>query len=1178
MLMGTALGCSIAILAAPALAADECGAITRNVGSPDTVTCTSAGNTYPSGISYNQQDAPPLAPPPNDLTVTLNSGVVVNSSGNGVLVVNTSGAGHSAAIYNNNGGTVTAVATGLYAFASGPGLAKIVNTGSIGAGDIGLHGYNAGTGGVSLTNAGAISISGVGDNATYSTGILAGYTAGAATVVNSGAITITTAKPVAVGIGTDSIGAASVTNNVGGAIVINGAGAVTGIQAGFQGPTVASTTLVKNYADITVATTGATSTATGIAAQSVSGTTVTATSGAIQASGFNAFGVNASASAGDVTVTTTGNTVTITNASTGSPASEAIYAHAVGGVAQVFAGKTYASGLGAAGIYAKGDNGAYVNAGTKVSTTGFGVKAVSSGKYADVIAGSVTTTGAGATGITATASNGSVSVASTSVSTAGANADGILATGGGDVTVTSGTVGTTGAGATGIYAHSTGGNVVVTSTGVTTSAAIGISAVSTTGSATVTATNVTVAGDNVTGVNALGETNATVVSTGTITATGPAGAYTIGVHAKADNGAATVTVNNVSGTQFGVLAVGYSGSATATINVNGAVSATGSSVIIPPSAGVFAASQGVATVNIAHLASVTSAGKYSVAESSGVGAIVNNHGTISGGSNDTVSIFTSSTGPGITVNNFSDGVITGNVALESVFATVFNNAGVWNALATSFLGNTQAGYVEGVVNNTGTVNVAPGATTPTTVTVGDLATWNNAGGSIVITNGHTGDVFDLGTAAFNGGTGSRLLVDANLSGPLSTNELKIGAAGGVTTVTVTDLTPTKPGAFDFVGATVVQGTSGTQGNFVLAGEPIHKGLVDYALYFNPSAVTWNLVGLPDHAAFETEKLPALSQAFAEKSTDVWFNRTREVRDSVAEGARKEGFEVWGQVYGGSEDLDQTQGFSFGPFGFNENLSTRNQWAGVQVGVDHLAAWKSGTLLWGFTGGYLEQDTRFANASNVVSWAGGGYTEPNLAADKFKLTGANIGGYLGYSRGGFFTNALLKVDIANVSVSFDSVPAQTSTNATIWSGSGEAGYRWTRRNWFLEPLVRLTGSSTDIDNWGMAGATITARADPNLSGAAGARLGATLIGSGSYQITPYVGVYALDPLTGQNRTTVSTGGTAIDLTDQTGKTTGRVDVGFTAKTVFGLEGFAKVTADFGSGVSGWNGDLGVRWRW
>ncbi len=73
LLLGTAMGLVLAAYAAapsPALAANECGPPPPGGG---TVTCTPAGNTYPSGIDYD--------PVVVDLTVVLQPGVVVINNG-----------------------------------------------------------------------------------------------------------------------------------------------------------------------------------------------------------------------------------------------------------------------------------------------------------------------------------------------------------------------------------------------------------------------------------------------------------------------------------------------------------------------------------------------------------------------------------------------------------------------------------------------------------------------------------------------------------------------------------------------------------------------------------------------------------------------------------------------------------------------------------------------------------------------------------------------------------------------------------------------------------------------------------------------------------------------------------------------------------------------------------------
>ncbi len=68
LLAASALASSSLGISGPALAANECGPLDAS----GSVTCTSAGNNYPTGITYGQ----PL--PTTPLNVTLNSDVNVN--------------------------------------------------------------------------------------------------------------------------------------------------------------------------------------------------------------------------------------------------------------------------------------------------------------------------------------------------------------------------------------------------------------------------------------------------------------------------------------------------------------------------------------------------------------------------------------------------------------------------------------------------------------------------------------------------------------------------------------------------------------------------------------------------------------------------------------------------------------------------------------------------------------------------------------------------------------------------------------------------------------------------------------------------------------------------------------------------------------------------------------------
>lgn len=73
LMVGTALGCSLLVLAAPAAASDECGAAVGGV-----VTCTAAGSPYATGIQYT--------PAVGGLTMNFGAGAHVDAIGAGVSI------------------------------------------------------------------------------------------------------------------------------------------------------------------------------------------------------------------------------------------------------------------------------------------------------------------------------------------------------------------------------------------------------------------------------------------------------------------------------------------------------------------------------------------------------------------------------------------------------------------------------------------------------------------------------------------------------------------------------------------------------------------------------------------------------------------------------------------------------------------------------------------------------------------------------------------------------------------------------------------------------------------------------------------------------------------------------------------------------------------------------------
>jgi hypothetical protein len=662
-------------------------------------------------------------------------------------------------------------------------------------------------------------------------------------------------------------------------------------------------------------------------------------------------------------------------------------------------------------------------------------------------------------------------------------------------------------------------------------------------------------------VVAAGYDGANINISGAVTATG---AGSKGVAAYSFNNYAYATVGKVTADQTAVEAnseKGYAG-----VTVNGAVKSNNG-------VGALAVAYfGGAGVSVSHGASVTGATD-AVQAFSYSGSWVYNHGAIATTSTTTgfaINATASYSGP-VVVANYADGVISGPVKLAGVSGSSLSNAGTWNVWGTSQIGTTAA---KGVVTNSGTVNVAPTATSATTVSITNLATWNNSG-VISLQNGHTGDVLTLGTSTFAASGASTLKVDAALTGATTSDKLVVGAVTGTTVINVHDIAGGSPASLDLVGATVAQATSGTAGSFSLAGGTIHKGFVDYALLFNASNTTWNLVGLPSHASFEVLKLPALSQGFADRSNEVWYWRQQEVRDSEALGSRKPGWEFWGQVYGGDQTIGHGQTFAMSGFSFTENLQTKSQWGGVQFGLDHLSDWQGGKLLFGFTAGYLDQWSQFAGGASGT-WAGGTLVEPtSQMRDTLRLNGMNVGGYVGFAKGGFFINGLAKADFATAKIGMNTVPFNASTEVTMWNLRGEFGYRYGTQNFFVEPVVRYGGADTSISSFSGGGATATFPDAGDFEIAPGARVGGQ-VAAGGIVWAPYVGAYWVDQPWLANRVTLDNGG-GLSVRDQAQKGFARIDFGATAKTPFGAEGFLKSTVDTGSNVTGWSANLGLRWR-
>lgn len=761
LLRGSSIGLALAaaaIAASPAQAANECGTPTAG-----TVTCTTAGNPFTTGITYA---------PAGDLTLITNSDVAATNTirvnGGGTTTITNNGS----VATTRNATLLTSGATGV--FVRGTTGVVITGNGEIstsGRGSRGIDAAATGTGPVTInvgnvtttggnnllfdssaivavSNSGAINIT-AGNLATASTlsnGVRATSTSGPITV-STGSITTTGA--LAAGI--------SATSNGTGAVVIGSSGTVTTSGLGSTGLNAIAVngTATVNANDVNISGDGANGiTAIGglganatfgtINSDSTAGTGVLATAtGNVVVSGANVAtqanlnsGIIANSSDGDATVSTTGTVSTL------GTQSRAISASAALGTATVNAVDVSTVGDDSQAILATGAN-AVVNATGTVSTAG--TRAILSNGDAITVnatAGnaSATVNNVSATGIASTTGGASVTpraLVVTASDAANATINGAVNSTNGDAVIltgdtTSATVASTGSvnggvngvqlngltsaslnnagtitAGTGTAVDAFADQVTIVNTGSISGAngiyAAGYNGVSITGSGSISA-NGTIGGDG-RGISAYSAGDGPItINVGDVTTTGLDGDNTA-ILALTDSGAINITAGNVS-TQ-GNDADGVSAfSNTGPINVStGSVTTAGDSAN-----GIFARSDTDGAVVIGSTGTVSTAGQGSV----GLYAVAN-YGTATVNANNVGATGDNSAGI------VAFGALGANVTFGNVNVTGDNSAGVFALTSTGDVVVSGANVTASGDNNQGITGFAD-AGNVTISTTGSVAT------------------------------------------------------------------------------------------------------------------------------------------------------------------------------------------------------------------------------------------------------------------------------------------------------------------------------------------------------------------------------------------------------------------------------------------------------------------------
>lgn len=708
--LGSILGGGVLALAgltaSPVMAQDECGAAPVGGGE---VTCTTAGNPYANGITYFSFDP---------LTVNLDDGVAIDTSGSlniGVLLFDF---GNAAFDLNGSGASITTDSDGGFGILSATNVGDInLNIGSVtttGANAIGVIGSSA-EGAVTI-DAGTIDTSGDGASGVEAT-------------TNTGDIDVNTFTVVTRGDNAAGVFADSDTGDI-------------------------------NIVSSTVITEGANS--TGVSADTTFGDIAIGNGGdAVITSGDGSDGVHATTAIGDIDVD-------VFQAQTTGANSDAIDVTATSGAVFVNAVAATADGDGSRAIVASGDSVTVTNSGFFVGTGGANANAIevrAGTGDASVSTGNAFTAGDNSAVIDIASLSGGVNVDAGSLTTSGAGSFGVRATSGSAGNPFFGIPGSVG-GPIDVSAASvrTGGD---NSAGVVTIADFGADT-------TIDVGEVTTEGDNAPAVMARAAVDGAIdITADTVTTNGE---LSRGIDAEATGtgdvsiDAGTVTTNGLSGPSFFFLPDG-SAIRAATVSGNIMVTADAVSTQGASAEGVDAQSQsGDVTVDVGTTSTTG-------ASANGVTALINPLGIAGGGGDIVVSAdmvtttgdnsvgILASTTAGGTVNVEAGSVTTSGFAARGIEASAFGDVNVaFDAVTTNNL------FATGVqaYSNTGDVSVIGGDLTTNSAVVTGIDASTDGSGDVLV---------DVDTVTTTGTGSAAGIVASTTTGDVTINADTVSTVG-----------------------------------------------------------------------------------------------------------------------------------------------------------------------------------------------------------------------------------------------------------------------------------------------------------------------------------------------------------------------------------------------------------------
>jgi hypothetical protein len=364
----------------------------------------------------------------------------------------------------------------------------------------------------------------------------------------------------------------------------------------------------------------------------------------------------------------------------------------------------------------------------------------------------------------------------------------------------------------------------------------------------------------------------------------------------------------------------------------------------------------------------------------------------------------------------------------------------------------------------------------------------------------------LATGSVLGGTGT-LVMDVNLWSDAQTNCstlkaadcLQVGstAASANQSILVNDNNAHALGAYNPLGIAVVTGSSAAANFhldagsewFTAGGTPQFGGATNvldkpgfffYDLAFDAGTNRELIIGVPKLAAFQFAQLGAIGNDTWYMTTQSWFDRQADLRDTIDGRANGDKPGVWLKIVGDWSRRSRTDTLTLFNKTYVFNTGYNADTAALIGGVDFLRQSDKRTA-WalGIEGGYVDNNVRFK--------AGG---------TRVNLTGGTFGVYGTYMNGGLFVDGVVAGDFLRgewsiLGLGVNPNPFQAAGDVTTWGGRIEAGYAMPLgANAFWEPVGSLAYGRTSFDNLVVPGGS-NATADSNtFRGSLGARIGTT----------------------------------------------------------------------------------------